>query len=89
MIAASYDLEGLCLIEKKDLSKAKDKLESAINANHEDDKSLCDLVRLLVRTGEAKDKEKIKTFADGYLKLAPQGACAAEMKSLGGELPKP
>ncbi|MFT3841446.1 MAG: tetratricopeptide repeat protein [Myxococcaceae bacterium] len=89
MVSASYDLEGLCYVEMKDNGKARDALEKAMNADHESDKALCDFTKFIAKLADAKDKEKIKTLADGYLKLAPKGECANDMKALGGAPPAP
>ncbi len=89
MVSMSYDLEGLCLVEKKDLSKAKDALEKAMNANHDNEKALCDYTKFLAKQGDPKDKDKLKTLADGYLKLSPKGECANDMRALGGAPPAP
>lgn len=89
MVSASYDLEGLCFVELKDNGKARDSLEKAMNAEHDNDKALCDFTKFIAKLGDPKDKEKIKTLADGYLKLAPKGECANDMKALGGAPPAP
>jgi len=89
MVSASYDLEGLCFVELKDNNKARDALEKAMNAEHDNDKALCDFTKFIAKLGDPKDKEKIKTLADGYLKLAPKGECANDMKALGGAPPAP
>ena len=74
-------------LQDHDSSDKLKALEKAMNANHDNEKALCDYTKFLAKQGDPKDKDKLKTLADGYLKLAPKGECANDMRALGGAAP--
>lgn len=72
-LAQTYELKG-----EKD--SALSTYEKALNADKDNAMPYCHYARLLAK--DPKEKDKAKTIAQAFLKMAPQDACAAELKSL-------
>jgi tetratricopeptide (TPR) repeat protein len=72
-LAQTYELKG-----EKD--SATSTYEKALNADKDNAMPYCHFARLLAK--DPKEKEKARTFAQAFLKMAPQDACAADMKNL-------
>ena len=82
MVASSYDEQGLSFEAAGKKAEARTAYEAALNAEKEFEKGYCDFSRYLVKLGDPKDKDLIKTLSAEYVKLTPNGECAAEMKKL-------
>jgi tetratricopeptide (TPR) repeat protein len=72
-LAQTYELKG-------DKDSALSTYEKALNADKDNAMPYCHYARLLAK--DPKEKDKAKTIAQAFLKMAPQDACAADMKNL-------
>lgn len=82
MAATVFDELGATYELKNDKDRARANYEKALNADREYAASYCHYARLLAKLGDPKDKDKQKDVAKEYLKLEPQGECAADMQRL-------
>jgi tetratricopeptide (TPR) repeat protein len=74
-LAATYEAKG-----EKDNARAT--YEKALNADKENPAPYCHYARFLAK--DPKERELTKSIAAKFLQLAPQDACAADMKPLAG-----
>jgi tetratricopeptide (TPR) repeat protein len=77
----SNDELGMIFEEKNDKAAARANYEKAAVVD-ENVVATCHLARLLIKGGDAKDKDQIKILAKRYVENAPKGDCAAELKPL-------
>lgn len=72
-LAQTYELKG-----EKD--NANSTYEKALNADKENPAPYCHYARLLAK--DPKEKEKARSIAQAFLKMAPKDPCADEMRGL-------
>lgn len=72
-LALTYELKG----EKDNVNSA---YEKALNADKENPAPYCHYARFLAK--DPKEKDKAKTIAQAFLKMAPKDPCADEMRGL-------
>jgi len=72
-LAQTYELKG-------DKDSANSNYEKALNADKDNAMPYCHYARLLAK--DPKEKEKARKLGQEFVRLAPQDACAADMKNL-------
>lgn len=82
MASQAYDELGQSYELKGEKDNANLSYEKALNADKDNPAPYCHYARLLGK--DPKEKDKAKTIASAFLKLAPKDPCADEMTRLGG-----
>ncbi len=82
MASAAYDELGGAYEAKGEKDGAGASYEKALNADKDNPGPYCHYARLLSK--DPKEKDKAKTLAQAFVKMAPRDPCTEEMQRLGG-----
>lgn len=82
MASQAYDELALTYEAKGDKDNVGVSYEKALNADKENPAPYCHYAKFLAK--DPKEKDKAKTLAQAFVKMAPRDPCAEELKGLAG-----